>query len=223
MNLLQKPDAILFDWDGTLVDTVDVLLTGYNDVFTHFKMPLWDLETAKKNIRTSSRETFPVMFGDRADEAIEVYYHSVEKNHLNHLDKMKGVDEFLSMLKARNIPLGLISNKRDIYLKQEVEHLGWGHYFSAVVGAGRAAFDKPAPEVMDIALNEMKLSAHPSELWYVGDTETDLEFATNYGCKKIFISHGFGTLEGAKKYAPDFVADSCESLGKQLDTIFNLR
>lgn len=223
MNLLKKPDAILFDWDGTLVDTVQVLTKGYNDVFVHFGMPTWTIEDAKKNIRTSSRETFPYLFGDRSDEALEVYYHSIEKNHLDQLDKMEGVDAFLDLLKSKNIPLGVISNKRDTYLKKEVAYLGWGHYFSAIVGAGRAAQDKPAPEIMDVALNEMQLPNKPLELWYVGDTETDLEFAANYGCKKIFISHGFGTLENAQKYAPDFVANSCAELGKQLDTVFNLR
>ena len=223
MNLLKKPDAILFDWDGTLVDTIQVLTKSYNDVFSHFGKPLWTIEDGKKNIRTSSRETFPEMFGNRSDEALQIYYDSIEKYHLEHLKKMEGVEEFLLMLKSKNIPLGVISNKRDHYLKKEIEHLGWNNYFAAIVGAGRGAKDKPDPEVMEIALNEMRLPLKGLELWYVGDTEVDLELAANYGCRKIFISHGFGTLENAEKYSPDFIARSCAELGKGLDTIFNLR
>ncbi len=223
MNLLKKPDAILFDWDGTLVDTIHVLTKAYNDIFVDFGMPTWTLDDAKQNIRKSAREIFPEIFPGREDEALEIYYRSIEANHLEQLGKMNGVDEFLAMLKSRNIPLGIISNKRDAYLKKEVVYLGWQDYFSAVVGAGRGSHDKPSREVMEIALNEMGLPLENLEIWYVGDTEIDLEFAANAGCKKVFISHGFGTLENAMKYEPDFVADSCESLGKQLDTIFNLR
>lgn len=223
MNLLKKPDAILFDWDGTLVDTLQILTKAYNDIFVAFGEPTWTLDDAKKNIRLSAREIFPVLFPNRVDEALEIFYKSVEVNHLEQVKKMEGADEFLALLKSKNIPLGIISNKRDNYLKQEVEHLGWQHYFTAIVGAGRAAKDKPDPGVMELALNEMQLPNQPLELWYVGDTEADMELAANVGCKKVFISHGFGTLEGAMAYAPDFVAESCEALGKQLDTIFNLR
>lgn len=222
MTPLIKPDAILFDWDGTLVDTIDVLLQGYNDVFKYFGMPEWDLEEGKKNIRTSSRETFPTLFGDRSDEAIQIYYESVEKNHLQYLNKMEGADQFLAALKNKNIPMGIISNKRDILLKKEVEYLGWNQYFSAIIGAGRAAKDKPAPDCMTLAVNEMALPVKILELWYVGDTETDMEFAANTGARKIFISHGFGTLENAEKYDPDWHSWSLEHLGKELDRVFNL-
>jgi len=223
MTHIKKPDAVLFDWDGTLVDTVHVLLTSYNDVFEHFGMDKWTIEDAKKNIRTSSRETFPFLFGDRADEALETYYHSIEKNHLLHLSKMDKADEFLELMFQLAVPMGVISNKRDVYLKKEVAHLDWGKYFSAIVGAGRANHDKPAPDSLRIALDEMQLPARPLELWYVGDTETDLEFAANTGAKKIFISHGFGTLENAEKYAPDLTVSSLSALGKELAALFNLR
>ncbi len=223
MNLLKKPDAILFDWDGTLVDTIHVLTRAYNDIFLEFDMPTWTLDAAKKNIRKSAREIFPEIFPGREDRALEIYYRSIEANHLDQLARMQGVDEFLANLKSKNIPLGVISNKRDQYLKREVEYLKWQNYFSAVVGAGRGNHDKPSPEVMEIALNEMGLPLTDLEIWYVGDTEIDLEFAANFGCKKVFISHGFGTLENALKLEPDFVAGSCEELGKQLDTVFNLR
>ncbi len=218
-----KNIALLFDWDGTLVDTIHVLTKAYNDVFVHFNMPTWTIEDGKKRIRTSSRETFPQMFGDRTDEALQIYYASVEKNHLEHLHKMEGVEEFLAHMQKFGIPMGVISNKRDSYLKKEVEYLGWGDYFTALVGAGRAGKDKPAPEAMTIAINEMALPSANLELWYVGDTETDMEFAANFGCKKAFISHGFGTLEEAEKYRPDLIASGCAELGKQLDTVFNLR
>ena len=222
MKNLKKPEAILFDWDGTLVDTVHVLLTGYNDVFDHFGMPKWNLDDAKTNIRTSSRETFPALFGTRADEALEVYYNSVEKNHLLHLGKMDGADDFLETLYQLGVPMGVISNKRDIYLKREIAHLSWGKYFSCIVGAGRAAKDKPAPDTLVLALNEMNLTTPNPELWYVGDTETDLEFAANTRMKKIFISHGFGTLENAEKYSPDLTVSSLGQLGKSLAGQYNL-
>ncbi len=223
MNL-KKPDAVIFDWDGTLVDTLGVILKGYNEIFTQFGMPLWSAEDGRKNIRLSAREVFPRLFGARSEEALTIFYDAIEKYHLTHLKKMNGAEEFLSYLHHHlKIPLGIVSNKRDAYLKAEVEYLGWDRFFSGAVGAGRAAQDKPAPECMLLAVDEMGLPQGSLELWYVGDTETDMEFAANAGCKKVFISHGFGTLAEAEKYRPDYTVSSLADLGKELDTIFNLR
>ena len=222
MTISKKPDAILFDWDGTLVDTIHSLLKAYNDVFAHLDMPLWTMDDAKKNIRISARELFPKMFGDRSDEAMQVFYASIEKNHLELLGVMKGAEKFLSDLRANGILLGIISNKRDVFLKKEITYLGWDNIFSSVIGAGRAMHDKPAPDCMKLALEEMGLPK-TSELWYIGDTDTDMEFAANVGCKKAFISHGFGIVADAEKYSPELVVGSLEELWKGLEPLFNLR
>lgn len=206
---LQKPSAIFFDWDGTLVDSMAALHAYYNHVLAHFGMPEISLEQAKSNIRRSAREVFPEIFGTKSDEALGVFYDFVEKEHLKHLSVFKGADDFLSGLLPHNIPMGIVSNKKHSFLLKEITHVGWDKYFVSNIGAGMAAKDKPAPDPLLLAAQKINLSQNPSQIWYVGDTETDMQAAKAAGFELIFIEHGLGVREDCLKQGlePCFVKD----------------
>lgn len=195
LKQLRKPDAILFDWDGTLVDSLPALLSYYNHVLTAFKMPLYTEEDAKKKIRKSARDIFPDIFGDRADEAFKLYFECVEKSHLDHLHPYDLSALFLNRLAELKIPAGIVSNKRHKFLLKEITHLGWDQYLTSNVGAGEAAKDKPAADPLLMAAEKLGLSPIDSEIWFVGDTETDMQAAIAAGFQPIFIEHGMGTRQ----------------------------
>ena len=73
--------VILFDWDGTLADNFDVIKNGINHVFSHFNMPLWSDEEAKRNIRLTARDLYGSLFNDPKDvkTALEIYLSYVKK------------------------------------------------------------------------------------------------------------------------------------------------
>jgi phosphoglycolate phosphatase len=207
MRPLKKPDAIFFDWDGTLVDSLPALLTFYNHVFDKFGHPRIDLEQAKKTIRRSAREVFPEIFGDKSDEAFAVYFDFVEKTHLNHVTPFANSFSFLQTLWDMKIPLGIVSNKRHKFLLREIDHLGWDKYLTSNIGAGEAAKDKPAPDSLLMAAQKMGLNPELHEIWYVGDTETDMMAAIAAGFQPIFIEHGLGTRANCEEHSltPYFV------------------
>lgn len=206
---LQKPSAIFFDWDGTLVDSMAALHAYYNHVLVHFGMPEISLEQAKSNIRRSAREVFPEIFGTKSDEALGVFYDFVEKEHLNHLSVFKGADDFLSGLLPHDIPMGIVSNKKHSFLLKEITHVGWDKYFISNIGAGIADKDKPAPDPLLLAAQKINLSHSPDQIWYVGDTETDMQAAKAAGFQLVFIEHGLGVREDCLKQGlePCFVKD----------------
>ncbi|NQV56500.1 MAG: HAD family hydrolase, partial [Rhodospirillales bacterium] len=86
--------------------------------------------------------------------------------------------------------MGVVSNKTGPLLRAEAAHLGWDQYFGAIVGAGDAAKDKPAPD-------PIFQSAEPggydpsqgnwADIWYVGDTEIDMICAANSGLIPILL------------------------------------
>lgn len=207
MRPLQKPDAIFFDWDGTLVDSLPALVTYYNHVLKQFDLPLLSIDAAKKSIRRSAREVFPEIFGDRADEAFAAYYDVVEKTHLDHLAPFDDSYHFLERLAALNIPMGIVSNKRHSFLLKEIGHLGWDKYLLSNIGAGEAAKDKPAPDSLLMAAAKLDLDPERHEIWYVGDTETDMMAANAAGFQPIFIEHGLGTQADCERHklTPYFV------------------
>ncbi len=190
---MKKPDAIFFDWDGTLVDTLPAMTSYYNHVLKSFSMPLMTQEQARKRVRLSSRESFPQLFGERAEEAYKIYYDYVEEAHLGCLTPFDGTHSFLDKIAALGIPMGIVSNKRHKFLIREITHLGWDKYLVSNIGAGEAAKDKPAPDPLLMAAEKMGLHPDKDELWYVGDTETDMMAAIAAGFQPIFIEHGLGT------------------------------
>lgn len=203
MRPLQKPDAILFDWDGTLIDSLPALRSYYNHVLGAFSMPLISLEEAKARIRLSARDVFPKIFGDQWQKAFDLYYECVAKTHLDHLVAIDHGEDFLTRLTSLRIPMGVVSNKRHVFLLKEIAHLGWDKYLVANVGAGEAAKDKPAPDPLLMAIDQLHLSPDTHEIWYVGDTETDMMAAVAAGCQPIFIEHGLGTREECVQHGLD--------------------
>jgi phosphoglycolate phosphatase len=205
----QKPDAIFFDWDGTLVDSLPALNGYYNHVMAVYSKPAISIEEAKKNIRRSARERFPEIFGDKADEALEVFYDYVAKTHLDHIEVFIESHDFMAELATFNIQLGIVSNKKHSFLLKEISHLGWDKYLVSNIGAGEAAKDKPEPDPLLLAASKIGLSPETNEIWYVGDTETDMMAAVAAGFQPIFIEHGLGDRSDCEKHAlkPYFVKD----------------
>ncbi len=85
----QKPDAILFDWDGTLVDTLPGLLLAHNHVRGHFDLPLWTTEQFHQQMKYSSRELYPQIYGERVEEAFNVLRQFMDEHSLKYLEPIE--------------------------------------------------------------------------------------------------------------------------------------
>jgi phosphoglycolate phosphatase len=184
--MLSKPQAILFDWDNTLVDTWGPIHSAMNKTLEHYNFPLWELEAFKIYSHQSSKSLFLKIFKNQWQEARTFFYEKMSEGHLEQLIILPYAFELLRFLKEKQIPLGVISNKHRDFLKKEIDHLGWQDFFQTVVGSGDTMQDKPHPEPLLLALEKMGLS--PSrDHWYVGDTITDWQAAYASGCQPIAL------------------------------------
>lgn len=207
-----RPAAILFDWDGTLVNTLPGLRIAHNYVRTSYGFDDWTEAEFRANLRHSARELYPRIYKENAPEAIERLYDFVKKNHLTTLEVIEGAEDVLQALRTTGIPSALISNKRHDVLMREVEHLGWTSYFGACVGAGQAARDKPEADPVVLAMQRAGFVIDPGETWYVGDTITDLQVAQAYGCKAVLLLDGEDKRALIDDFAPYLVLSDCEAL-----------
>lgn len=207
--------AIFFDWDGTLIDSLPFLHRAHNHVREHFGFSAWSLDEYREAMKYSSRQLYPQLYGDRTDEAMNVLKDFVVANHLDFLKLMDGAEELLHSIFETGTPMGLVSNKRHLFLTREVEHLGLSRYFQVVLGAGEAANDKPSADPLLLAMQRAGLAMGPDVL-YVGDTESDLECSANAGCGAAFLYFEEPENPLINKYNPEIVVRDCRALAARL-------
>ncbi len=166
---LRPPRAILFDWDNTLVDSWATIHDALNFLMRAMGKPEWSLAETRERVRLSLREAFPLYFGERWEEARDIYLNRFREIHLDRLTVLPGRSAMLRQLAGQGIYLGIVSNKTGALLRREVARLGWAEMFGSIVGAGDAPADKPAPDPVHLALAPSGVPAG-SEVWFVGDT-----------------------------------------------------
>lgn len=212
MNL---PKAVFFDWDGTLIESLHFLHNAHNHVRVHFGLTPYSLEEFKDNMKFSSRQLYPMVYGDKAPEAMDILAKFMDDNHLKNIELIDGAIELLESLHKAGVPMGVVSNKRQSFLTREIDHLGWNQYFKAIVGAGVAARDKPEADPLVLALDQAGLKPGP-DILYIGDTEPDLLCAGAAGCKVAFLYHAQPDNPLIKKYNPLYTAKNCRDLAVTL-------
>ena len=188
MNLptLRPPRAILFDWDNTLVDNWGTIQVAINAALTAMGFPPWTLEETLQRVRASLRDSFPRMFGDRWEEARDIFYAAYRANHLETLRALPDADIVTRALADAGIYLGVVSNKTGTLLRAEASRLGWQGLFGRLIGAGDAAHDKPAPDPIYMATEELALRDYEN-VWFVGDAAIDMQCARHAGCIAILV------------------------------------
>ncbi|MBV9860748.1 MAG: HAD hydrolase-like protein [Alphaproteobacteria bacterium] len=202
---LRRPRAILFDWDNTLVDSWGTIHEALNYLMAAMEKPIWSLADTKERVRLSLRESFPMHFGERWEEARDIYLGRFRQIHLDRLTPLPGREAMLRTLADEGIFLGVVSNKTGELLRLEVARLGWTALFGAVVGAGDCAADKPACDPVHFALAKSGIAAGP-EVWFVGDTGVDLECAYNAGCTAVLLGVDAGGEEFSR-FVPHLAAE----------------
>ena len=213
-----KPQAILFDWDNTLVDSWEIIHDALNTTFAAFDKQLWTLDQTKDRVRGSMRESFPAVFGDQWEHAADVFYQRYEKIHARRTQPLSGVEILLSYLQNEKIYLGVVSNKTARLLRKEAGHLGWDHYFEKIIGAGDAERDKPAADPVHLALSGSGVEAG-REVWFVGDADVDLECAINLGCVPVLVRQKPPETQEFDNCPPEHYFNDCNALCKFLQTM----
>ena len=183
---LPAPEAVLFDWDNTLVDTWPTIHRALNLTMAYMEHEPWSLEQVKRNVKRSMRESFPELFAERWEDAARHYQQSYRSIHLGDLQPLPGAQRTLDLLKSKGLFLGVVTNKKSDTLKLELDYLGWGSYFDVLVGAGDAARDKPSCDPALLALK--RYSGAPGRaIWFIGDTAVDLECAAGIDATPVLF------------------------------------
>ncbi|MDR2486911.1 MAG: HAD-IA family hydrolase [Clostridiales Family XIII bacterium] len=189
---MRNIDSVLFDFDGTIMDTNDAVLSSWQHVYRTLEgqeRPAEEIyATFGEPIEVTVANKFP---GRDADEVIAVY----RSYHVAHYEEMvrlfPGVMEMLDSLKADGYKMGVVTNRlrRTTVLGLEKYHIEG--YFGSVICAGDAAKNKPAPDPALKALAQ--LGSHPGAAIFVGDSQHDILCGKNAGIRTVRVSWAVAT------------------------------
>ena len=183
---LQKPKAVLFDWDGTLVNTNGIYKNLLHETLKELGIESWDREAAEKYRFYSRRQALPLIFGDKWQEINDHYVYKVRAASQNNIIPFSQSSKLLEHLKQENIVMSVVSNKEGNVLRSEVKTLGWECYFHKVIGATDASNDKPAADPARLALQGINIS-NEEEVWFLGDSIVDVQCANAVGGIPILL------------------------------------
>jgi phosphoglycolate phosphatase len=220
MATILRPCAMIFDWDNTLVDSWPTIHAANNAALMAMGHEAWSIDETKSRVRKAMREAYPELFGDRWQEARDIFYAHFRETHLRELAAIDGRRDMLGAIAAAGIYMGIVSNKDGALLRAEVEHLGWGSFFGAVIGAGDAPRDKPAPDPRHLSL-EPTIYSSDRLVWYVGDTDIDMECAAAAGVVPVLLRAKPPEAGEFGGCAPELIFANGENLCAFLDAAGN--
>jgi phosphoglycolate phosphatase len=191
--------GIIFDLDGTLVNSLEDLADSMNSILQRYNFPVHSVPTYKQLIGNGIRnlvfKALPEANRDKAlintcyDLMIEVY----RENAVKKTKPYEGISELLDELVSRNMKLAVFSNKADEFTKKIVLTLLPEWNFEAIVGLSTEALQKPNPFVA-MQISE-KFGINPEETLYVGDSGVDMQTANNAGMYAVGALWGFRSKE----------------------------
>ena len=184
----RKP-AIIFDLDGTLVDTKNLVFTTFEHTFAKF---LPDHKLTQEELYGCFGPTLETTFtkylpAEQVNEAVE-YYRDYNRSHHDELVKeMPHVKETLEYLKQEGYPMAVVSNKKRDILMMGIERFGYENYFEAIVGGDDVDQPKPNPEGILKACEKLHMPI--DDVIYIGDAKGDIEACKNMGGFSVAYMH----------------------------------
>lgn len=184
--------AVLFDLDGTLIDSTGDLADGANAARAAFGLPpLPEAAVAPAighGLGHLLRGTLPEALHPRLDEARAAFHAHYDAHLLHRTRPYPGAAACLDHLTGSGVRLGMVTNKPGRFVAGILEGLGWATRFEVVVAGDTLPQRKPSPEPIRHAMDA--LGAVPARTHYVGDTEVDLECAAAAGVPFVCVAWG---------------------------------
>jgi phosphoglycolate phosphatase len=210
--------ALVFDLDGTLIDSKLDLALAVNATLEHMGRPQLEHERIYGYVGHGAPMLVKRALGlgatEEEVETAHAYFLSYYRAHmLDNTVTYSGVREGLELLLDH--PMAVLTNKPVRFSQAILDGLGIAKYFRYVYGGNSFATKKPDPEGMNVLLRDFAVG--PAEAMIVGDSEVDVRTARNAGAWACGVTYGLGT-EGLRLHPPDLLLDSLVDLAPHLNS-----
>ncbi|MCP3139802.1 HAD family hydrolase [Pyxidicoccus xibeiensis] len=212
--------AVVFDLDGTLVDSLGDIADAMNHALAHHGLPTHPepayLRFVGEGVKELVRRAVPAGRDDLLEPVLATYRARYDTHLFDRTAPYPGVVEVLAALAEDGVRLGVLSNKSDGFVKRLVERLLPGVRFDAVYGERPGVPRKPDPTAA-LAL-AAELGAQPGVCGFVGDTSIDMDTARAAGMYGVGVTWGFRDVSELRAHGARAVATTADELLAALRT-----
>ena len=207
--------AIIFDLDGTLLNTIDDLANSVNFMLEKFGFPLFSVEEYKYKVGNGMRKLIERSLPKeelnefRVDECLKVFMAHYDKHKKDNTAPYDGIVKTLETLKQQGIKLAVVTNKAHTAAKPLVKEV-FGDVFDEICGQKENVPTKPNPQSV-FGVCE-KLNVTPDECLFVGDSGVDMQTAKNAKIKAIGVLWGFRKQDELLENGADVIISSPQNL-----------
>ncbi|MBR5155523.1 MAG: pyrophosphatase PpaX [Clostridia bacterium] len=206
-------EAVLFDFDGTLIDTNDLIFKSYEVAFQAVFNRKIEMDEI---LSLYGKPLYPSLmkYGEEGERLYQIYREFNATHHDELAKPFLGVLEGVNKLSQKGYKLGIVTSKRPPLVKRGLEILGLSDMFDVIVTPEDTKETKPHPE--PILFGCKKLEVLPQNAIYVGDSVFDLEAGQAAGTKLCAVKYSVTPKEALLKFNPDYFVESIEELAFNL-------
>ena len=207
-------DLLIFDLDGTLIDSRLDLAQSVNATRAHLGMPALDNERVYSYVGNGAPVLIRRALGEQAgeaevQEALEFFLEHYREHALDFTTLYPGVRESVARLRAAGKRLAVLTNKPVKISRAIVDGLGVGEHFFRVYGGNSFEFKKPHPIGVEALMKEAGVDRGGALM--IGDSSVDIQTARNAGVRSCGVTYGFQP-DSLADPAPDLLVDRMEDL-----------
>ena len=203
--------GVIFDLDGTLVDSYEAIYLGFQYAYTKMGIKPLSYDEVKNHVGHSLQHIFKELLGEeKVNHAITLFRQRYEDVFRSHTHLLPDAKEVLTELHSRGIKLSVATNKLGRFSRTIMEYLQVANLFSAIIGEGDGTSNKPAPEMLYLAIEKMAVPKENTIL--VGDSLIDIQAALNASIRVYTVPSGTTSKEELAKAHPTAVLDRLNDL-----------
>jgi len=220
---MKKYNTVIFDLDGTLLNTLEDLTDSVNYALALYGLPCREMEEVRSFVGNGVARLMELSVPDglnnpHFENCLADFRKHYSANMHNKTGAYKGIMELLEQLSKDDYKIAIASNKFDTAVKK-LNQAYFREYIKTAIGESENVSRKPAPDTVFKALEELESSA--DNALYVGDSEVDVKTAKNSGISCVGVTWGFRDRTVLQQEGADFVIDRPLDLLKMLNSLNN--
>lgn len=205
-----KFTGILFDLDGTLIDSNELIFKSFEYTFEQVLQQRIPREIIARTFGKPLVEVMPEFSADKTDLLLQVFAEYNQQHHDAEVQIFPHVGETMAALKQLGLKIAVVTSKKRFSAERGLTNFGLEQYVDEVITPESTVMHKPHPEP---ALRAMELlSLHPEQTIMVGDSSYDILCGRRAGCRTALVSYSVVDMAELMTYQPDYILHTLQDL-----------